>query len=132
MPLMEMVHVEDPSDALVNKIGDLSEFEVPLNRVLIGIYMRPEKTKGGVILTDKYRDEDRYQGKAGLILKRGPLAFVDDDRVKFNGFDPKPGDWVMFRPSDGMKVDIRAADGHCILLTDTQVQLVIPAPDVVF
>lgn len=132
MPQIEMVHVTDPADDVIDRIGDLSDFVVPFNKVLVGIYVRPEKTKGGLILTDQYRDEDKYQGKAGLILKRGPMAFVDDDRVKFNGLDPQVGEWICFRPSDGMKLDIRHKEGHCILLSDVQVQLVIPAPDLVF
>jgi co-chaperonin GroES (HSP10) len=132
MPLLEMVHVIDPVTETIERTGDLSEFEVPLNKVLIGIYMRPEKTKSGMILPDQYRNEDVFQGKAGLVLKCGPLAFVDDDRIKFNGFKAEPGDWVLFRPSDGLKLDIRSKDGHCILLADTQVQMKIPAPDMVF
>jgi co-chaperonin GroES (HSP10) len=132
MPLMEMVHIVDPVDEHIDRIGDLSEFEVALNQVLVAIYLRPEKTASGIILSDKTRDEDKYQGKAGLVLKRGPLAFVDDDRIKFNGFSPKPGEWVMFRPSDGIKLDIRAKDGHCVLLTDTQIKMSIPSPDLIF
>lgn len=132
MPLMEMVHTYDPVDELIEKIGDLSEFIVPLNKILVGIYMRPDKTKGGVHIPDQIRDEDRYQGKAGLILKKGPIAFVDDSRVSFHGLNPDVGDWVMFRPSNGLKVDIRSKTGHCILLSDTQIELVIPAPDLVF
>jgi len=132
MPVLEMVHTEDPVDEVIDRIGDLSEIVVPFNKILVGIYMRSGKTKGGVILTDQYRDEDKWQGKAGLILKRGPMAFVDDDRVKFNGLDPQVGEWICFRPSDGMKLDIRHKEGHCILLQDIQVQLVIPAPDLVF
>lgn len=130
MPVMEMVHITDPADSIIDRVGDLSEFVVPANKVLIGIYMRPEKTKGGVILTDQYRDEDRFQGKAGLVLKRGPTAFSGSWKVE--GLDPQPGEWVAFRPSDGLKIDIRSKEGHCILIDDTQVQMVIPTPDVVF
>jgi len=132
MPLMTMVYDVDPVDEIVERIGDLSEFIVPLNKILVGIYMRGDKTTGGIILPDQIRDEDRYQGKAGLILKKGPIAFVDDDRVHFHGLNPDVGEWVMFRPSNGLKVDIRSKTGHCILLSDTQVELVIPAPDLVF
>jgi len=132
VPLMEMVHVVDPVEEHTERIGDLSEFQIPLNYVLVAIYMRPEKTKGNIILTDVYRDEDKYQGKSGLVLKCGPLAFVDDDKVKFCGFSPQPGEWVMFRPSDGIKLDIRTKDGHCVLLIDTQIKMVIPSPDLIF
>ena len=132
MPLMLMEHDVDPVEEIIDRIGDLSEFEIPLNSILVGIYMRPAKTKCGIILTDIYREEDKHQGVAGLVLKCGPLAFVDDDRIKFNGFNAKPRDWVMFRKSDGIKLDIRSEQGHCILLKDTHVQLIIPAPDLVF
>lgn len=132
MPLTQMVHDVDPVDELIERIGDLSEFLVPLNRVLVGIYMRPAKTKGGILLTDNTRNEDLYQGKAGLVLKKGPIAFQDDDSFSFHGFNPDVGDWVMFKPSNGIKFDIRSDEGHCILLKDIQIELVIPAPDLVF
>jgi hypothetical protein len=132
MPLMTMVHVTDPAEEVMDRIGDLSEVVVPFNKILVGIYMRPDKTKSGLHLPDQYRTEDLWQGKSGVILKKGPMAFVDDDRVKFNGLNPEVGEWIAFRPSNGLKLDIRHKDGHCILLTDTQVELVIPSPDFVF
>ena len=132
MPVMEMQHFVDPVEEITERIGDLSEVVVPFNKILIGIYLRPGKTKSGLHLPDQYRAEDVYQGKSGLILKRGPMAFVDDERVKFNGLDPQVGEWVVFRPSNGLKLDIRHQEGHCILLTDTQIELVIPTPDLVF
>ena len=132
MPLMQMQHIVDPGEELMDRIGDLSEIVVPFNKVLVGIYMRPNKTKSGIELPDQVRDEDRFQGKSGLILKKGPMAFQDDDRVKFYGLNPDVGEWIVFRPSNGMKLDIRSKNGHCILLVDTQVELVIPSPDMVF
>jgi len=132
MPLMEMRHIVDPVEELFDKIGDLSEIVVPFNKVLVAIYMRPKETKSGIHLPDQVRQEDVYQGKSGLILKKGPMAFQDDDKVKFHGLNPEVGEWIVFRPSNGMKLDIRSKDGHCILLSDTQVELVIPSPDMVF
>lgn len=132
MSVMQMQHYVDPVEEIQERIGDLSEIIVPFNKLLVGIYMRPNLTKSGIVLPDQVRDEDRYQGKAGVILKKGPMAFKDDDHVKFHGLNPDVGDWIAFRPSNGMKIDIRSKDGHCILLSDTQVELVIPAPDMVF
>lgn len=130
MPAMLMQHVTDPAEEIVDRIGDLSEFIVPGNKVLLGIYMRPQKTKSGIELPDNYLDEDRFQGKACLVLKKGPVAFTGSWKVE--GLNPDVGDWVAVRPSDGLKIDIRSAKGHCILVEDSQIQLVIPAPDVVF
>ena len=78
MPPALMSHIEDPANEIRKRIGDISQIEVLHNQILVGVYIRPEKTKGGILLTSQTRDEDRYQGKAGLVLKKGPLAFVDD------------------------------------------------------
>lgn len=129
-PVMSMIHDTDPVDEIVNRIGDLSDVVIPANKVLLGIYMRPSKTKSGLHIPDKYREEDFYQGKAGLVLKCGPAAFKGSWKVE--AFEPKIGDWVAFRPSDGFKIDIRSQEGHCILLEDTSIQLILPAPDLVF
>lgn len=130
MPVMQMKHDIDPAEDIIDRVGDLSEVAIPLNKVLVGIYMRPAKTTSGIHLPDEIRDEDRYQGKAGLILKKGPMAFVDDEKVQFSGLDPQVGDWVAFRPSNGLKIDIRKV--HCILLSDTHIEMAIPTPDMIF
>lgn len=120
----------DPAQHLIDKIGYIDDVEVPLNKVLLGIYLRPEKTKSNIILPDGVRDEDLYQGKACLVLKLGPVAFKDDDKFSFHGYKAEIGQWVVIRPSDGMKLDINGV--RCVLLADTQCQLVIPSPDMVF
>lgn len=134
MPQMDMVHVVDPFDAIMDIVGDLSEIEVPLNKILVGIYVRPNqmKFKNGQTfeLTDATVQEDIYQGKAGVVLKKGRLAFEDSETFSFHGFKPEVGDWIAFRPSNGLKIDIRKA--HCILLSDTQCELIIPMPDIIF
>lgn len=130
MPQREMVHVTDPAEDILEKIGDLSNFEVMHNDVLIGIYMRPEKTKSGIIITDKTRQEDEYQGKAGLVLKKGPLAFVSDENFDFKGQDVSIGDWVSIWVSDGRKIMIREV--LCRMVEDRHIRLKIPAPDLVY
>ena len=77
MPYMRMQHDVDPVKQMLDEIGDLSNIEVFNNQVLLGIYIRPVKTRGGIMLTDNYRDEDKWQGKVGLVLKKGPTAFMD-------------------------------------------------------
>jgi co-chaperonin GroES (HSP10) len=130
MPLTKMLHTVDPVREILKKIGDLSKFEVMHNDVLIGIYERPEKTQGGILLTDKTRQEDEYQGKAGLVLKKGPLAFVSDENYDFKGQDVKPGDWVAIWISDGRKIKIN--DQLCRMVEDRYIRLKIPAPDQVY
>ena len=130
MPPALMSHIEDPANEIRKRIGDISQIEVLHNQILVGVYIRPEKTKGGILLTPQTRDEDRYQGKAGLVLKKGPLAFVDDDNNKFHGQNVDVGDWVFYRVSDGFPLVLNGT--LCRLLEEVHVKGKIPSPDVVF
>jgi len=130
MPPALMSHIEDPANEIRKRIGDISKIEVLHNQILVGVYIRPEKTKGGILLTPQTRDEDRYQGKAGLVLKKGPLAFVDDDNNKFHGQNVDVGDWVFYRVSDGFPLVLNGT--LCRLLEEVHVKGKIPSPDVVF
>ena len=130
MPAALMSHIEDPANEIRKRIGDISQIEVLHNQILVGVYIRPEKTKGGILLTSQTRDEDRYQGKAGLVLKKGPLAFVDDDNNKFHGQNVDVGDWVFYRVSDGFPLVLNGT--LCRLLEEVHVKGKVPSPDVVF
>lgn len=130
MPAMQMVHDTDPADPIKKKIGDLAKFELFGNQVLIGIYERPEKTKSGIYLSDQTRHEDRHQGKAGLVLKKGPTAFVSDDNYDFKGQNVDIGDWVAIFVSDGRQIVINGQ--LCRLVEDQYIRIKVPAPDTIF
>lgn len=122
---------EDPAQKILNEIGDISDLELTGVQVLVGTYIRPKKTSGGIILTDKMLDEDLYQGKTGLVLKVGPGAFVDGDNAdtKFNGFIVKPGEWIFYGVQDGLSLNINGH--HCRIVEDVHVRGRIPHPDMV-
>lgn len=125
-----MLHEADPKESILRDIGDISGFELMNTQVMVAVYIRPEKTKGGIIMTSKSRDEDRYQSKVGLILKAGPSAFVDDEGKWFAGLNIKAGDWIVFRPSDGWNVTVNGV--LCRMFDDTAVRMRIPHPDNVY
>lgn len=89
------------------------------NRVLAAKYMRPEKTKGGIILTDKSKDEDKWQGKVGMIVAMGPSAFVEDGEKWFGGKIFKVGDWIMYRNSAGTDMEVNGV--QCKQLGDADI-----------
>ena len=107
------------------EIGDLRTVQVFGARLLVAIYFRPEKTKGGVIRPDSKLDTDAYQSKIGFVLKLGPHAFVSDDDAQFiervNG-----GDYVLYRASDGFPVDRNGIP--CRILRDEQIMMKIDDP----
>lgn len=130
MSSITMLHEKDPKKVLLEQVGGTSSIEIFNMQVLVAVYIRPEKTKGGLFLSDKSRDEDRYQSKVGLILKKGPTAFVDKDGEWFSGLDINEGDWVVFRPSDGWNITINGT--LCRMLDDMSVRARIAHPDQVW
>ena len=130
MPFMVMEHSTDPKQDLKKEVGNVDSVEVFNNQVLVAVYMRPEKTKSGIYLTSGTRDEDKIQGKVGLVLKKGPQAFVDPSNNWFEGIDISLDDWVFFRPSDGWSVTINNV--VCRMLDDTNIRGRIQAPDQVW
>ena len=133
MPALVMDHGDvDVAQQIRDRIGYIDDVEIPQNNVLLAVYVPPEesKTVGGIILHHDTRKEYEYQGKACLVLKKGPIAFKDDGKFSFHGFEPEVGSWVVIKPSDGMKMKINKE--LCVLISDTLIRMSIPSPDVVF
>ena len=122
-----MDHSLDPKSALLKEVGDISNVEIFNNLVLVAIYIRPELTAGGIILTNNIRDEDKWQGKVGLVLKKGPTAFTHD---WFKGQKINENDWAVFRPSDGWGLTINGQ--MCRILEDTVIRGRTQHPDAIY
>lgn len=105
-------HKTDPKADILERIGPLPDGIVHGCRIMVAIYHPPvvEKTAGGLFLAKTIQDEDRleflHQGKVGLVVAMGPDAYVDTDDVKFTQ-KIEVGDWVWFRPSDGLPCDVQ-------------------------
>ena len=137
MPAALMSHDVDPKQDILDRVGDISGVEVFGSDVLVALYIRPEKTRGGIILADSTREEDRWQGKVGLILKMGATAFCDDNGEKFR--DISVGDYVVFRPSDGFPVQFNSPKAlsskdavPCRVVTDIHLRLRVSSPDAIY
>lgn len=96
---------EDQKQAILKHLGrTIEDATVSGNRIWVATYIRPEKTKGGIYVTPNEVNESKWQSKVGFVLKKGPLAFVDElheGGTKFCGFNPKLGEWVHYRVADG-------------------------------
>ena len=129
---LRTIHVEDPRDVIWGVVGsDLEKVEPFNQQVLVALYIRPAtRTAGGLEIAEEAIDEDRYQGKVGMVLKKGARAFIDDGPVKFYGQNVEPGDWVVFRPSDGLKGMI--GDREVRFIPDVYIKAKVEHPDAVF
>lgn len=96
---------QDAKDEIWKAVGDISGIRVVGTQVLLGVYMRPAKTKSGLILTHQTQVEDVYQGWESLVLSISPD--VDASTLPF-----KVGDWVAIRPVDAVNVSVKGPGGE--------------------
>ena len=126
MPATAFAHTEDPRAKLLKEVGDVSGVDIFHNQVLCGVYIAPERTAGGIIRPLTNIDEDKYQGKVGLILKLGPRAFESDAKWQWPE-DMGLGDWVFYKVSDTVGVTINGQ--LCRVIEDVDVKGRLAHPD---
>jgi co-chaperonin GroES (HSP10) len=119
----------DPKKAMIDAAGDLSGIEVMGNMVLVATFVRPSKTRGGIIRPDSNVEEDVWQGKVGLVLKAGPLAFASDDEFDFGDQNVSVGDWCVFKVGDGWQLTV--GQWPCRLVRDSSIRLKVNDPSIV-
>jgi len=132
MSAVAMVHATDPKSDIFLSLGDHLDQVTPLGAdVLLAVYIRPEQTKGGILLpaNQGMRKEDNYQGKVGLVLKLGPLAFRSDATHDFGEVVPRVGDWVAINVGDTWAFQL--GDQRCRVAQDVDIKLILSAPDIV-
>lgn len=127
----------DPKKALLDSLGGRQDgIEMFHGNVLVATYIEPDRTPGGIIRPDRTLAENRFQGKSALVLKRGPLAFKDDNIAKFGGVMIEEGDWVMVRPSEGFElfsVDASGGAGtSCRVFRDVDIIARLADPALVY
>src|ERR1700678_3948466 len=121
----------DPKKLLLSKVGQIDgELTVLHSQVLVAGYVRPGKTKGGIFLTDKAVEEDRWQGNVGMVIALGKGAFKDDGIAQFHGDALKVGDWVMYSAADGVSMFIREVP--CRLFQDTRILMKVNNPEIYY
>lgn len=120
----------DPAKAIMDIVGPaLSGIDVMFNMVLLGTYIRPEKTAGGIIRPQGNVQEDVFQGKVGLVLKLGSHAYVDDEDDSFKGQKVNVGEWCVYKVGDAWSLNINGYP--CRLVRDTGVRLRVKDPNVI-
>ena len=128
MPNVAMLHKIDPRTEIIEKFGKvLDGFEILNNEVLIATYLRPETTKGGIILTPKVLGEEVFQGKVGLVVKVGPSCDFPTVPIALH-------DWVMIKSSDGLAMEILSGNDKipCRLAMDKYVRVKLADPQLVW
>lgn len=120
--IQQISEARDPKQGILDAIGDISGIEICSDLVLLGTYIAPNRI-GSILLTDKSVGEDEFQGKLGLVLKMGPLAFQYED---YGGPEIKVGDWVAFNVGDAKALTVN--ETPCRILRDDQIKMRIADP----
>jgi hypothetical protein len=126
----QISQAKDPKAAIIAAVGDLSNAKVCSDLVLLGTYIRNEKTSGGIIRPTEVLKEDEYQGKVGLVLKAGPLAYGDWEADDHMGENAVQGIWVVYQIKDAWPVQINGT--ACRLVPYDKIRMVISNPAMVF
>jgi len=95
-------------------------------RILVLPYKAKQKTKGGIILSDKTVTESQIATNCGLVLDMGPDAYNDKDKFP-NGPWCKKKDWVLFARYAGSRINIDG--GELRVLNDDEILGTIEDPE---
>ena len=127
---------EDPKAKIFEALGEsLAGIAVYGNRVLIATAPHMTRSHGGILYTDKAKDEQRYQGKVGLVLAIGDSAFKFDGQFEWDGPVPSVGDWVFYRASDTFECGVRVKGNSglsCRFIRDELILGRLEDPDLIW
>ena len=126
----QLSQAKDPKQGLISAIGDLSKAEVFADLVLLGTYIRNERTAGGIIRPLDNVKEDENQGKIGLVLKRGPLAYADWEDEDERGQNARLHTWVVFHNVHAWQIQLNGVP--CRLIPYDKIRMSVTDPTLVF
>jgi hypothetical protein len=121
----------DKKKAIIAAVGDLDGVDLFTDLVLTGTYIRDEKRASGLILPQDHLKEDEFQGKVGLVLKRGPHARTDyDNGTDDGGRNAEIGSWVVFAIKDTWPLQINGV--ACRVVPYDKIRMRVSDPKMVF
>jgi len=127
---------QDAAELIYSEVaGLIDNLHVGGADVLVAVFTRIGRSKGGVLLSDRTTDEDNYQGVSAMVLKLGPYAYQSDKTKRWfvdkdgEPRPPRPGDWVLFDTKNNFPFKLGART--CRLINDQYVMAIIDRPDMV-
>ena len=112
--------IEEIKEPVMDKVPQATGW-----RIVVLPHKGVDKTKGGLLLTDKAIEEQQLTTNVGLILNMGPDAYADKTKYP-NGPWCKEGDWVVFARYAGSRVKIEG--GEIRILNDDEILSTVKDP----
>ena len=129
---MKMHHDEDPRETIMREMAPhLAQVLIGGCDVLVAMYVRPERMASGVFIPKGTREEDKYQGKAALVLQLGAHAFSAERKADtwFGDRRVMVGDWIVLNVNDTFPILV--GDTTCRLVEDRYIRAIVQSPDLV-
>ena len=96
VPKEVMDKFDNPEQFLDTERKEMDKLPRPTGwRLLVLPFRAKQKTKGGVLLTDKAVEDSQLTTTVAMVLATGPDAYKDKDKFP-SGSWCKQGDWVVF------------------------------------
>ena len=112
----------------------MADFEFFHNSVVVAKFIRDKI--GNLYTAHQTQTEDKWQGKTGYVIALGPSAFKDEPGFDFHGLSVEPGDWAIYRHTDGWDFDYTIPGTsdklHLRLLEDTQIKGRTKRPELIW
>ena len=93
-------------------------------RILIRPLPAVEKTKGGIILTDRNKEDQSYLNSVGQVIAMGPECYSDRKKPWC-----KVNDWVVFGRYAGAKISVQKV--KMVIVNDDEVLGTLESPDLI-
>ena len=142
MPVpIRVIHQTDPKQLIWDECGTMLQGMQPLaDRVLVVVYERTRqggketKTEGGIYIPESFHktnaaEQDYYQGRVGLLIAKGELAFEEDATHKWGKRKPEVGDWIMFDTVNTSPFDVpdgKNGSRRARFVQDVYVEAIVP------
>ena len=120
---------------LMARFPDLASIQIFGPRVLVAKFIR-DKLSANLAVAKNTQTEDKWQGKVGLVLAMGHLAFKSDGENNFGPDKVSVGDWVLYEYGDGADADYQPAGSFdkvpCKFINDVQITGKVTRPDIFY
>ena len=127
VPKEVMDKFDNPEQFLDTERKEMDKLPKPTGwRLLVLPFKAKQKTKGGVLLTDKAVEDSQLTTTVAMVLATGPDAYKDKDKFP-SGSWCKQGDWVVFGRYSGSR--LRIEGGEVRILNDDEILGTIENPE---
>lgn len=127
VPKEVMDKFDNPEQFLNTERKEMDKLPKPTGwRLLVLPFRAKQKTKGGVLLTDKAVEDSQLTTTVAMVLATGPDAYKDKDKFP-SGSWCKQGDWVVFGRYAGSRLKIEG--GEVRILNDDEILGTIENPE---